>query len=128
MFSEVQSSFVVLGDGIDPNSIPDHIGPYYDHASEVFRSFGHYKGLDNLHPNVWPLICLLADSEKRIAALEAKLAEGPIKALEEHRQESTKALETELTKQLEEVVESTPPPRPTVRRRIQKAEPVAAEV
>ncbi len=70
MFKDVQSGFVHLGDGADPQTIPKHYGVYYNAAGEMFKRFGCFKGLDDMHPNVWPLVCLLADQEKRLAELE----------------------------------------------------------
>jgi hypothetical protein len=71
-FKQVQSSFVSLGNGFDPQTIPAHYGEYYDRAVKTFLKFGHYGGVSEIHDNFWPLICLLADQEKRIAALEAE--------------------------------------------------------
>lgn len=73
MFKDVQSEFVHLGDGADPQTIPKHYGAYYDVAGEMFKRFGCFKGLDEMHPNIWPLVCLLADQEKRLAELEAQV-------------------------------------------------------
>lgn len=73
MFNEVKSEFVQLGDGTDPQTIPEHYGKYYDRAGGMFRLFGHFKGLDEMHPNFWPLICLLADQQKRIDELQAQV-------------------------------------------------------
>lgn len=75
MFKDVQSGFVQLGDGVDPQTIPKHYGAYYDEAGKMYRKFGCFKGLDDLHPNFWPLICLIADQAKRIDELEAAVLE-----------------------------------------------------
>ncbi len=73
MFNDVKSEFVQLGDGVDPETIPGRYKAYYDRASEMFRRFGHFKGADDLHPNVWPMLCLLADQQKRIEDLESRV-------------------------------------------------------
>jgi hypothetical protein len=74
MFKDVQSSFVALGDGHDPVTIPAHYGKYYEEAAKVFLKFGHYGGTREIHDNYWPLICLLADQQKRIDELAAQVA------------------------------------------------------
>lgn len=73
MFKDVQSQFVHLGDGADPQTISKHYGVYYDTAGRMFKRFGCFKGLDDIHPNIWPVICLLADQQKRIEELEARI-------------------------------------------------------
>jgi hypothetical protein len=73
MFNDVKSEFVQLGDGVDPETIPGRYKAYYDRASEMFRRFGHFKGADDLHPNVWPMLCLLADQQQRIEDLESRI-------------------------------------------------------
>ena len=73
MFKDVAGSFVTLGDGHDPKSIPDHYGKYYDQTMKMFLRFGHYGGMREIHDNYWPMICLMADMVKRIDELEAKL-------------------------------------------------------
>lgn len=70
MFKDVQSEFVHLGDGTDPKTIPRHYQAYYDAAEEMFRRFRSFKGLNEMHPDIWPVVCLLADQEKRLAELE----------------------------------------------------------
>ena len=69
MFKEVQSSFVALGNGYDPATVPPHYGKAYDEALKMFLKFGHYGGSREIHDNYWPLICLLADQGKRIDEL-----------------------------------------------------------
>ena len=74
MWKDVRSQFVALGDGVDPEKIPEHYGRFYDEASKLFYKFGAYTGADMLPANFWPIICLLADQLKRIERLEVLLA------------------------------------------------------
>lgn len=76
-FKDVASSFVRLSCKTgDPTAIPQHYAKYYDRAYALFQKFGHYGGVREIPHNDWPIICLLADQEMRIEALEARLMEA----------------------------------------------------
>jgi len=71
MFDGVKGLFVkALGDGADPKSIPKHYVAYYDKCVEMYRKFGHFQGAEDIPYNDWPIICFLADLERRQAELE----------------------------------------------------------
>lgn len=74
-FDNVQHSFVRLADGgVDPSKIPGHYKAFYDRALAMFKRFPHFGGTTEVHANYWPLLCLMADQQKRIEALEAEKA------------------------------------------------------
>ena len=75
-FRDIKGSFIKLSkDGINPKEIPEHYGVYYAKAYKMYQNFSHFGGLRDIQHNYWPIICLLADQQKQIDELCARLAE-----------------------------------------------------
>ena len=73
-FDLVRGQFArAMGEGPRPDTIPASFADYYVRAFAKYRCFVQYGGIREIPPNDWPLICLLAEQERRLDELEKRL-------------------------------------------------------